>query len=256
MSVKSLNSKATAEHLEYTLVTGASSGIGEAVARRLGASRALILHGRDEQRLEAIRSSFLTPEGHLVWNQDLNDPAETSASLVALLASSGGTICSMAHCAGYFRILPVTAADPASVLRLFTVNFFSATTIIRTLLSRPVNGSALRSILFLSSISSRFGAKEFGIYAATKGALDSLMRSLATELAPAVRVNSILSGGIRTPGTQFLYDVDTEDRMDKGCLLGAGQPDDIAAMADYLLSRDARWITGQEFVVDGGKTAH
>ena len=230
--------------------------MGEAVARRLGASRALILHGRNAPRLEAVRNSFSSPEEHLIWQQDLNDPAGTSASLAALLASSGGTICSMAHCAGDFRILPITAADPATVLRLFTVNFFSATAIIRTLLSRPVNAGALRSIVFLSSISSRFGAKGFSIYAATKGALDSLMRSLATELAPTVRVNSILSGGIRTPGTQFLYDADAEGRMDTGYLLGAGQPDDIAAMADYLLAGDARWITGQEFVVDGGKTAH
>src|ERR1019366_1685545 len=71
MSVKSLNSKERAEHLEYTLGTGASSGMGEAVARRLGASRALILHGRNAQRLEAVRNGFSSPEEHLIWNQDL-----------------------------------------------------------------------------------------------------------------------------------------------------------------------------------------
>jgi NAD(P)-dependent dehydrogenase (short-subunit alcohol dehydrogenase family) len=241
---------------EYTLVTGASSGIGEAVARRIAPAGRVILHGRDLERSQALRLGLTNPDAHLVWRQDLAGNAETAESLSGLLSGSAAVVTGFIHCAGEFRLLPVTAADPASVLRTFQVNYFSATAMIRVLLKKAVNRGALRAVVFVSSIASRFGARGYSTYAATKGALDSLSRSLAAELGPSVRVNSILPGGIQTRGTQFLYDAGGEAKLTEGYLLGPGSTDDIAGMAEYLISDRARWITGQQFVVDGGKTAH
>lgn len=240
---------------EYTLVTGASSGIGEAVARRIGPVGPVILHGRDSERLQTMRLGLPNPEAHLIWRQELADD-ETAESLTGLLSRSAGVVTGFIHCAGEFRLLPVTAADPASVLRTFQVNYFSATAIIRVLLKKAVNRGALRAVVFISSIASRFGARGYSTYAATKGALDSLSRSLAAELGPTVRVNSILPGGIQTRGTQFLYEAGGGAKLTEGYLLGPGGTDDIAGMAEYLISDHARWITGQQFVIDGGKTAH
>ncbi len=152
--------------------------------------------------------------------------------------------------------MPVTGADYAAASRIFAVNFFSATAVVRLLLKKSVNHDSLRSVVFISSIASRYGAKGYSLYAATKGALDALTRSLAAELAPKVRVNSILPGGLRTRGTGFLYESQAEDVLNKGYLLGPGSPDDIAGMAEYLMGEGGRWITGQQFVIDGGKTAH
>ena len=84
------------------------------------------------------------------------------------------------------------------VTRVFNVNVFSAMEIIRPLAQRRVNKGALRSITFISSISSRMGAKGYSVYAASKGALNAMALSLAVELAPAVRVNSVLPGTIET----------------------------------------------------------
>jgi NAD(P)-dependent dehydrogenase (short-subunit alcohol dehydrogenase family) len=241
---------------EYTLITGSSSGIGEALARRLAREGKLILHGRNTERLRAIRSGLPNSDSHLIWRQDLEHTVEAGESLTALLSDSGALVVTFVHCAGECRILPLADSDAVAVARLFRVNVMSATTITRTLLKKHVNRGALRSIVFTSCIASRFGARGFSVYAATKGALDALSRSLAVELAPEVRVNSILPGRIRTRGSQSLSESEAASKLTEGYLLGAGRAEDVAAMAQYLISDQARWITGQQFVVDGGKTAH
>jgi NAD(P)-dependent dehydrogenase (short-subunit alcohol dehydrogenase family) len=243
-------------HSEYVLVTGASSGIGEAIARRLGTSRRLILHGRDTGRLENVRNALSNPAEHLLWAAELEGGSEAADGLRIFLESARGVVTDFIHAAGEFRVLPVTSTDYMAASRIFAVNFFSATALLRLLLKKSANHDSLRSVVFISSIASRYGAKGFSLYAATKGALDSLTRSLAAELAPRVRVNSILPGGLRTLGTSFLYESQPQEIMNKGYLLGPGIPDDIARMAEYLIGDGGRWITGQQFVVDGGKTAH
>ena len=93
------------------------------------------------------------------------------------------------------------------------------------------------------------------LYSASKGALDSFARSMAYELAPRVRVNTVLPGGIVTPGTQRMVG-DMEMPQDgPNSLLGEGTPLDIADMVAFLLSKQSRWITGQNFIVDGGRTS-
>jgi NAD(P)-dependent dehydrogenase (short-subunit alcohol dehydrogenase family) len=243
------------QRLEYTLVTGASSDIGEAVARRVAPFGKVILHGRDLERLQELRLGLPNPETHVIWRQNFTEDADLGETLSGLLLGTAAVVTGLIHCAGESRVL-VADGDPAGVRRTFQVNYFSATAIIRVLLKKSVNRGSLRCIVFVSDIASQFGTPECGIYAATKGAMDSLSRSLAAELGPAVRVNSILSGSIQTRGTQFLYEKQTEARLTQGYLLGPGCADDIAAMAEYLISDRARWITGQQFIVDGGKTAH
>jgi NAD(P)-dependent dehydrogenase (short-subunit alcohol dehydrogenase family) len=246
----------SADMAEFILVTGASSGIGEGIARRLGKSRRLILQGRDAGRLDSVRNGFPNPAEHLLWSAELERGAEAAESLRVLLETAGGVVTSFIHAAGAFRILAITRADYVAASRIFAVNFFSATALLRLLLKRSANHDSLRSVVFISSIASRYGAKGYSLYAATKGALDSLTRSLAAELAPKVRVNSILPGGLRTMGTNFLYESQSEEVINKGYLLGPGSPDDIARMAEFLIGDGSRWITGQQFVIDGGKTAH
>ncbi len=94
------------------------------------------------------------------------------------------------------------------------------------------------------------------LYSASKGALDSFARSMAYELAPRVRVNTVLPGGIVTRGTQSLANGVNVPKDESGYLLGEGKVQDIANMIVFLLSEQARWITGQNFTVDGGKTTH
>jgi NAD(P)-dependent dehydrogenase (short-subunit alcohol dehydrogenase family) len=106
----------------------------------------------------------------------------------------------------------------------------------------------------ISSVSAIMGTKGYTIYGAVKGAMLGLLKSLAAELSPNVRVNAILPGGVRTRTTNFLYE--NQESPNPRYLLGDGEPVDIANMIEFLMSDRAKWITGQEFVVDGGLTSN
>jgi len=93
------------------------------------------------------------------------------------------------------------------------------------------------------------------LYCASKGALDSFMRALAVELAPDIRVNSILPGGVRSRMTESMFaDPEMAARLTKDYPLGAGEIEDIVNAAEFIISEKARWITGQQLIIDGGRT--
>ena len=95
------------------------------------------------------------------------------------------------------------------------------------------------------------------MYSATKAGLDGLMRSLAMELAPDVRINSVLPGGVRTRMTEHMYEnEELINRMAATYPLGLGTTTDIYKAVRFLLSDNARWITGQQLTVDGGRTVN
>ena len=239
------------------LVTGASSGIGRAIAVGLSSTHRVILNGRDKPRLAGARAECANPDEHVVWDFDLEQVEQVSESLGHLLVHRGLTVQVFIHCAGVMRILPVRSTDSQLMRRLIDLTVISATEITRLLVSRKANQQELRSVLFMSSIASRFGARGFSAYSAAKAALDGYMRSMAVELAPRVRANSILLGAIRTPMTESVFaDKALAEKMEAGYPLGTGRPEDVLNLAAFLVSERARWITGQEFVLDGGRTTN
>jgi NAD(P)-dependent dehydrogenase (short-subunit alcohol dehydrogenase family) len=241
----------------FLLLTGASSGIGRDMAIRLSAGQRLILNGRDAARLESTRAACHDPSSHLVWRFDLSDPAGVDDDLARLLDEKTAAVSGFVHCAALLQILPLRSLALSQVKQAFDVNFFSAMEIARALTRRKVNQRNLTSIVFISSIASQFGARGFSAYCATKGALDALMKALAVELAPEVRVNSVLPGGIRTEMSARIFESDEMvAKFERDYPLGIGSPDDVTSMVEFLLSPRARWITGQQMVVDGGRTAN
>ena len=239
----------------YTLITGASSGIGRSIAQKLAVSRKLVLSGRNREKLETARRTCANPEQHLLWVQDLEQPASIAERLTALLAPKKVSIDHFVHSAGFIPLQPVRTVEMADVTRTFNVHVFSAIEITRLLVRQSVNKNALRSITFISSISSRMGQKASSVYSAAKGALNALARSLAVELAPNVRVNAILPGAIETDGTKHLFaDPGFVASLQATCPLGPGRTEDIADAVEFIASDRARWITGQEIVVDGGRS--
>ncbi|HEY3963593.1 MAG TPA: SDR family oxidoreductase [Planctomycetaceae bacterium] len=239
----------------YTLITGASSGIGRQTALQLAASRRLILHGRDTARLAATREACPSPEKHLIWPFDLRQVEQLEKSLTELLCGGDIPIASFVHCAGAVQVVPLRQLELIVARELMNVNFHAAVEISRLLVSRRINQKHLRRLVFVSSTASQFGARGFQMYCATKAALDGFMRAIAVELAPQVRVNSVLPGAVETPMTdQLLGDSAVRERMAAVYPLGLGQPADIAGVIEFLLSDNANWITGQQIVVDGGRS--
>jgi len=236
---------------KMTLITGASSGFGLSIARKLSASRGLILAGRNEAKLEAVRKSLECADKHRLWVHDLRDIKGLGDAFATFLQDSGLSVDHFVHSAGTTGIQLARAMDLQFATQLFNVNVFSAVEIIRSLVQKRVNRGALKSITFISSIATRVGASGYSVYAASKGAVNALSISLAIELAPEVRVNAVLPGIIETPMTKDYF---ADDRFLALYPLGRGQPEDIADAVEFLSSDNARWITGQEFVVDGGRS--
>lgn len=241
----------------YLLLTGASSGIGREMAISLSDRYRLILGGRDTERLEATRLACSSPEQHLCWARDLADVTTLADDLAGFVAQHSVRVSGFVHCAAILKVLPLRSITIGHAQDVLNTNVLAAMEITRVLTRKNVNAKELESIVFISSIASQFGAKGFTAYCASKAALDGLMKALAVELAPQVRVNSVLPGGVRTPMTAAMFDdPTTAERLFRDYPLGGGAPSDISNAVAFLLSAEARWITGHQMVVDGGRSAN
>ena len=239
----------------YVLISGASSGIGQHIAINLSNKNNLILAGRNDEALSNVLNLCGNKENHLKWIFDLKNVEDIEDSLIVFVREHNISISAFIHCAGLLKIIPLKNFKADHLQDTMNVNFTSAALIIKTLISKKANEKSLSNVIFISSVASIRGVKAFNIYAASKGALDSLMRSLAVELAPEVRLNSILPGSIKTKMTENIFNnEELVQNMSKDYPLGFGEPNDIYEMVNFLLSDKSKWITGQQFVLDGGRT--
>lgn len=240
---------------EWVLVTGASSGIGRSVAIELSQKYNLVLNGRDAVRLEETKADCCADAAICLCPFDLGNVDALSDIFAAFMRDKGLRISSFVHCAGVSRLLPVRSTKLNDLRDTFNTNVFAPFLIAQTLASRRINGETLKSIVFISSNISNRGSKAFAAYGASKSGLDGMMRCLAVELAPNVRVNSVLPGAVRTRMTESIFANDeVVARMKSQYPLGLGQTCNIADAVSFLLSDKASWITGQQITVDGGAT--
>ena len=238
-----------------TLVTGASSGIGREIAVRISGYNSLILCGRNRARLEETRQACCQPQNHSLWQADLNDIGQIGLNLAKLMSDNKIHVENFVHSAAVNKIMPVRAVDYKTASDIMNTNCLSAAVIISLLLKKAVNSQQLKTITFISSIASKCGAKGLSIYSASKGALDAMMRSLAVELAPNIRVNSVLPGAVKTKMNEYMSSTpEDEELFNRNYPLGAGEPNDIVNAVEFLISAKARWITGQQIVIDGGRS--
>lgn len=238
---------------EYTLITGASSGVGRELAIYLSKTHGVILNGRDWQRLQETKEQC--ENDPLIWAYDLWDIQNVESELARWIRERGITVSSFVHCAGLMKMVPIRAVNADMLDHTFFVNVFSPALITKTLAAKKVNGRSLRSVVFISSNISNRGAAAFSVYGSSKAALDGLMRNLAAELAPDVRVNSVLPGGMVTEMTKDIFaDKVKRAEFERNYPLGIGTPAEIAPVVAFLLSEQSRWMTGQQVTVDGGRT--
>lgn len=237
----------------YALITGASSGIGEQCAIQLSETHNLILCGRNTKAMDKVLEKCANNKNHIILTLDLGKIEEIESKLIEIIAAKGIVIDKFLHSAGAINLMGAKAFDYEAVKYLMDINVYSAMEIVKTLIRKKPNQKALKNVLFISALYSKKGVAGNSFYAATKGALDSYMRSIALELAPEVRVNSILPGGIRTPMSESTFcDEQSIAKIKEQYPLGFGEVQDIANMVEFLFSDKAKWITGQQFSVDGG----
>ena len=168
--------------------------------------------------------------------------------LRAWLAAEQTNVESLVACAGVFRAAALRLFEPTAARAIMEVNFFSVAEFCRVLALRNANDEALKNVVFISSVSAMRGVRGYSHYSASKAAVDGFMRGLAVELAPRVRVNSVLPGAVETLKSDPVLLAESKASHP----LGLGQPRDVARVVEFLLSDAARWMTGQQIVVDGG----
>ncbi len=239
------------------LVTGATSGIGRATADLLGRLGArLVLVARDRGRLEGVAAE-LEGSGHLVEPLDLSEP-EAIAARVKDVGRRAGGLHGLVHAAGIHAMQPLRTLEAAEFDRVMRVNVASAIQLVRGFRQKGVVAPA-SSVVLLASIVGQVGQPGIAAYAASKGAIIALTKSLAMELArEGVRVNCVAPSLVRTPMTdQLLRNLGEEQvaSIEEMHPLGIGDPLDVAHAIAFLLAETGRWITGTTLVVDGGYTA-
>lgn len=243
------------EKKKYLLVTGASSGIGRQIAIDLSSHFNIILNGRNIEKLRATKDACSRTHEQYIFPYDLNSIEKLEEDLSTFIQDNNIEISHFVHCAGFMKMVPLKMISIETLNTTLNTNFISAALILKVLTNRKSNNAAIQSVVFISSNISNFGAKAMSIYASSKSALDSLMRCLAIELAPKVRFNSVLPGGVRTEMTESMFEnKELIDRMASTYPLGLGKPENISDIVAFLLSDKASWITGQQFTVDGGRT--
>ena len=239
------------------LITGASSGIGRASAilcSQLGAN--VILVARNEERLQETLA--LMDEGkHLIFAMSVTDYDKIDA-LVSEVVATNGKIDGFIHSAGMEMTRPLKILKTEMLQETFAVNVFAGFEFAKAITkNKNVNEGA--SLVFISSIVGMYGQAGKIAYSASKGALVSGCKSMALEFASRnIRVNSILPALVETEmSSQIMENIGEEGKANvlKMHPLGFGKVEDVANACAYFLSDVSRWVTGTNFIIDGGYSA-
>lgn len=240
------------------LVTGAGSGIGRATAElasTMGAT--VVLCDINDEALSKTRE-LCQGETELLC-VDLTDVDNLKLQVVDIVKRIG-KLTGVAHIAGIPAIVPLKMVDRERYDRVSHINAYAGVQLAQLLADRRIGDASVgASVVLVSSCYANVGSAANVCYAASKGAVQSITKALAIELAPkGIRVNCVAPGFVKSEmmaNTGTMFDASHEEEVARMMPLGIGVPSDVAGMIVCLLSPAGKWCTGSVIAVDGGFTA-
>lgn len=241
---------------KVAVVTGASKGIGASIALKLASEGATVVvnYASDKAGADKVVNEITANNGKAIAVQASVSNTEDVQKLFEAAKSTYGSVDILVNNAGIYKFLALEEITADEVNKQFNVNVLGSLLTTKEAVKHfPKNGG---SIINVGSIVSTAPGPNLSIYAGTKGAVDTITKALALELAPKnIRVNVIAPGPVDTEGTHTagIMGSDMEKTFINSTPLGRiGQPNDIAQVALFLASDDSAWITGEKITASGG----
>lgn len=240
------------------VITGVTSGIGKEVCTQLLSEGAIVLGiGRSGEKIENLRSNYGLNKLQFI-QLDLSNIEDIENALLIKLEELG-PFDGLLLCAGREETLPLSSYKPNKIKSLFEINIFSNIEMIR-IFSKKKFSKRDASIVLISSVMSILGQPGKVGYCSSKSATLGLVKSSALELAKKkIRINAISPGVVLTPMTKALFNQLSSENI--GSIenmhpLGLGDVSQIYPLVMFLLSDKSTWITGQNYIIDGGYSIH
>jgi 3-oxoacyl-[acyl-carrier protein] reductase len=240
---------------KVAVVTGASKGIGAAIAKALGAAGAAVVvnYASSKAGADVVVDAITKAGGKAVAVKgDVSKPADAQAIIDAAI-SSFGKLDVLVNNSGVYEFGALEAITPEHFHKQFDINVLGLLLVTQAAAKHLGKGA---SIINIGSLVSRITPPGSSVYTATKGAVDAITGVLSLELGvKGIRVNALNPGMVETEGTHSAGFIGSDFQIDavaKTPLGRLGQPDDIATAAVFLASDDAGWITGQLINAGGG----
>ncbi|MET0273413.1 MAG: glucose 1-dehydrogenase [Phenylobacterium sp.] len=240
---------------KVAVVTGASKGIGAGIAKALAAEGASVVvnYASSQEGADAVVGSIVQHGGQALAVQgDVSKPAEAKA-LIDAAVEAYGRLDILVNNAGVYEFSPIGEITETHYRRLFDTNVLGVLLATQAAAKHLGEGA---SVINISSNISTLQLPDSAVYSGTKAAVDAITGVLAKELGPRkIRVNAINPGMVETEGTRSfgIAGSDLEKQVLAQTPLGRiGQPEDVADLAVFLASDNARWLTGEHIAASGG----
>ena len=240
---------------KVAIVTGASKGIGAAIAKSLAADGASVVvnYASSKAGAEKVVAAIQAAGGKAVAVGGDVSKAEDAKGIIEAAIKNYGRIDILVNNSGIYEFAPIESVTEDSFHKLFNVNVLGLLLTTQAAVNYLKEGA---SIINIGSGVSRITPPNSAVYTGTKGAVDAITGVLARELGPRkIRVNTINPGVVETEGTQSagIIGSDFEKQITAQVPLGrTGQVSDIASIASFLASDDSRWLTGEQLLATGG----